>query len=220
MSTVSHPIFARLYRRMHAREDALGVTDQRRELLSGLAGKVVEVGCGDGANFSLYPTTVTEVTAVEPESYLRSYAQRAAKSAAAPVRVVDGTADSLPLADGSTDAAVASLVLCSVTDPQQAVAEMVRVLRPGGTVHFLEHVLADDPHLARAQHRFAPLHAWIAGGCRPDRPTVDTLRQAGLSIEKLRPFDFLLSPVTRLSRPHVIGVARKPTGVPRPEKSA
>ena len=147
MSTVSHPVFARLYRRMHAREDALGVTDQRCELLSGLSGKVVEVGCGDGANFPLYPTTVTEVVAVEPEPYLRAHAERAAASAPVPVTVIDGTAEHLPLTNASVDAAVASLVLCSVPDPLQAVAEIVRVLRPDGTVHFLEHVLADDPGL-------------------------------------------------------------------------
>src|SRR4051794_7422805 len=112
--------------------DELGVAAHRRELLDGLEGRVVEIGAGTGASFRHYPLGVSEVVAVEPEPYLHALATQAARGAAVPVRVVDATAEALPLDDGSCDAAVASLVLCSVADPAVALAELRRVLRPGG----------------------------------------------------------------------------------------
>jgi ubiquinone/menaquinone biosynthesis C-methylase UbiE len=113
--------------------DAQGAIDHRRKLLAGLAGRVLEVGAGNGLNFAHYPPAVTEVLAVEPEPYLSGLAQAAAAQAPVPVRVVDGTADALPTPDASMDGAVASLVLCSVPNQARALAELDRVLRPGGT---------------------------------------------------------------------------------------
>ena len=125
------------------------IGDHRRRLLTGLTGRVLEVGAGNGLNFPHYPATVTEVLAVEPEPYLRRLALAAARSAPVPVRVVAGTAEALPVPDGAVDAVVASLVLCTVAELDQALAEVGRVLRPGGTLRFYEHVRADDPRLAR-----------------------------------------------------------------------
>ena len=102
-----HPIWARVYARISPTMDAQGAVDHRRELLAGLAGRVLEVGAGNGLNFAHYPPAVTEVLAVEPEPYLRGLAEVAASQAPVPTRAVDGTADDLPASDASMDAAVA-----------------------------------------------------------------------------------------------------------------
>jgi len=110
---IARPRFARMYMRSAASAEERGVTYNRRRLLQGLSGTVVEIGAGHGLNFPLYPHELTEVIAIEPEPTLRSQAETAAKSATVPIRVRAGVADGLPLEDASVDAAVASLVLCS-----------------------------------------------------------------------------------------------------------
>src|SRR4051812_18713873 len=130
MTEIRHPLFARLYARMTAKPDPEADAN-RREMLDGLSGRVIEVGAGNGLNFRHYPATVAEVVAVEPEPYLRERATAAAAEAPVPVRVVAGVADALPAGDGEFDAAVASLVLCSVPDQPRALGEIRRVLRPG-----------------------------------------------------------------------------------------
>jgi ubiquinone/menaquinone biosynthesis C-methylase UbiE len=94
-----------------------GQREHRQQLLAGLSGRVIEVGAGNGLNFPHYPETVSEVVAVEPEPYLRKRAAEAAAEASVKIEIVDGTADDLPAEDASFDAAVASLVLCSVPRP-------------------------------------------------------------------------------------------------------
>src|SRR4051794_14595280 len=135
------PRFARMYLRAAKTAEQRGATDHRRRLLAGLDGTVVELGAGHGLNFPHYPADVTEVIAIEPEPTLRAHATEAAAGAPVPVRVVGGVADDLPLADESVDAAVASLVLCSVPDQDRALAELRRVLRSGGELRFYEHVI-------------------------------------------------------------------------------
>ena len=155
---VHHPLFARLYERLAPRVEEQGAAEHRRELLAGLKGRVIEVGAGTGLNFTHYPETVDEVVAVEPEAYLRRRAEEAAAAASVTVTVVDGVADRLPAADQSFDAGVASLVLCSVPDQASALAELRRVVRPGGELRFYDHVLANSPDLARFQHAIG--HVW------------------------------------------------------------
>jgi SAM-dependent methyltransferase len=111
-----HPRFARMYLKTSSKAEQRGATDHLRRLLEGLAGTVVEVGAGHGLNFAHYPTTVTEVVAIEPEPTLRAAATEVAASAPVPIRVLAGVADELPLENESVDAAVTSLVLCSVPD--------------------------------------------------------------------------------------------------------
>jgi ubiquinone/menaquinone biosynthesis C-methylase UbiE len=127
---IERPRFARMYPKAAARADRRGATKHRRRLLAGLSGRVLELGAGNGLNFAHYPATVTEVVAIEPEPSLRAAAEAAAQPAAVTVTVRAGTADQLPLADREVDAAVASLVLCSVPDQASALAELRRVLRP------------------------------------------------------------------------------------------
>jgi ubiquinone/menaquinone biosynthesis C-methylase UbiE len=206
VSAVRHPIFARLYTRLASAPDPEADAN-RRELLSGLSGRVIEIGCGNGLNFRHYPDAVEEVVAVEPEPYLRARAAEA--QSAVKVTIVDGTAERLPAQDGEFDGAVTSLVLCSVPDQGSALAEIRRVLRQGGELRFYEHVLAEDPNLRRLQKALSPAWPHLAGGCHLDRDTPAAIAQAGFEITKLRRFPFRPCAIMRAVEPHVIGVAER-----------
>ncbi len=138
MRLVRHPLFARVYARLAPAMDRAGLADRRRRLLTGLTGRVVEIGSGSGLNFAHYPAEVAGVLAVEPEPSLLRYAVRNAARAPVPVALVDGTAEHVPGADAAFDAAVVCLVLCSVPDQRAALAELHRVIRPGGQLRFLD----------------------------------------------------------------------------------
>lgn len=208
-SAVRHPVFARLYGRMADAFEVKGNAEHRRELLAALAGRVVEVGAGTGLNFGHYPASVTEVVAVEPERYLRDKATAAATRAPIPVTVLDGTADRLPGADAGFDAGVVSLVLCSVPDPAAALAELRRVIRPGGELRFYEHVRAEHPGLARWQDRVDGIWPRLGGGCHANRRTVEAISAGGFTIEEARRFTFRPSRLTTLTSSHALGVARR-----------
>jgi ubiquinone/menaquinone biosynthesis C-methylase UbiE len=205
---VHHPLFARLYARMAASMEQHGGADHRRRLLDGISGRVLEVGAGSGANFAHYPVAVTEVLAVEPEAYLRGLAERAATAAPVPVRVVDGLADRLPLDDGAVDAAVVSLVLCSVPDQETALRELHRVLRPGGRLHFWEHVRSERRGSAAVQVALdRTIWPFVGGGCHAARDTVAAVEEAGFDIERLERFRFPDGPVPSPTAPQVLGTA-------------
>jgi SAM-dependent methyltransferase len=207
---VRHPIFARVYARLSAGMES-EVADNRRRLLAGLAGRVIEVGAGNGLNFRHYPPTVERLVAVEPEPYLRALAVEAARQAPLPVEVLDGTADALPVEPGF-DAGVASLVLCSVPDQGDALAELYRVIRPGGELRFYEHVLAPEPGLARVQRLVDPVWQAIGGGCHSARDTLAAIAAAGFVIDRAERFRFPDNQVPFITAPHVLGAARRPAG--------
>lgn len=207
---VRHPIFARVYERLARGAERRGGAEHRRTLLEGCSGRVIEVGAGSGANFAHYPATVSEVLAVEPEASLRERARRAAALAPVTVSVRDAGAGDLPGETGSFDVGVASLVLCTVPDQQRALAELFRVIRPGGELRFYEHVRAAQAGEQRVQ-RFADATFWprIAGGCHLSRDTRAGIERAGFEIESCRRFAF--SPAAYLPpAPHILGVARRP----------
>ena len=203
---VHHPVFARLYPVVGKAMERGGMDQRRQELLSVLAGEVVEVGAGDGLNFPHYPPAVTHVLAVEPEPHLRGLAREAASHAPVPVEVVDGLAERLPCTDGSADAVVVSLVLCSVADQTAALREIRRVLKPGGRLRFLEHVRADTPGLVRVQRVLdATLWPRVAGGCHTGRDTAAAIERAGFTIQSL---DRYLFPEARTPVSfHILGTA-------------
>jgi ubiquinone/menaquinone biosynthesis C-methylase UbiE len=207
MTEVRHPLFARFFDRL-SRLMEREAGEHRDELLSGLTGRVVEIGAGNGMNFGHYPRDVEEVVALEPEAYLREKAEKAARLAVVPISVRDGVADPLPFEDDEFDAAVASLVLCTVPDPERGLAELRRVLRPGGELRFMEHVRSESPRKARIQGRLDGSGVWprLGGGCHCSRDTVGAIRAAGFSVERVRSFN--LGPGWMHTNPHVIGLAR------------
>jgi ubiquinone/menaquinone biosynthesis C-methylase UbiE len=207
---VKRPLFARMYARVRPALDQAGAAEHRRKLLEGVAGRVVEIGAGDGGNFAHYPPEVGSVLAVEPEPYLRAKAERQAEAAPVPVEVVEGTADQLPAADGSADVVVVSLVLCSVQDQHTALTEARRVLRAGGELRFYEHVAAEAGTRLATVQRVADATLWplLVGGCHTHRDTAAAITAAGFTIEELDRFQFPPDRPTPAG-PHILGRARR-----------
>ncbi|MFF2030960.1 class I SAM-dependent methyltransferase [Arthrobacter sp. NPDC058192] len=201
--------FGRSYARVGPRMDARGATEHRRRLVEAAHGVVIEIGPGYGATFPFYPSAVSAVLALEPDPTLRELALAAASTAPVPISVQDGMAEALPAADASVDVVVSSLVLCSVADQSVALAEAVRVLRPGGSLLFYEHVRSAHRVLGAAEDLATPLWSRVAGGCHPNRDTAAMIVRAGLTVQDLERFGFSVLPGNpRLA--HVLGVASKP----------
>lgn len=206
LTPYQHPRFARMYERTSAESERRGTDAHRDRLLAGLTGQVVEVGAGNGMNFVRYPTTVAEVVAVEPDDTLRALAERVAGAAPVTVRVVAGHAGALPVADASVDAVVVSLVLCSVPDLRTALAEIRRVLRPGGELRFFEHVRSQTAAGGFAQDVITPLWSLFGGGCHLNRDTAAAVESAGFAIDELDRFSY--APLRFAPRrPHILGRA-------------
>lgn len=200
-----HPVFARVWSHVSG---LVGSDRVRRELLAGLHGRVLEVGAGDGRNLALYPATVTEVVAVEPEPHLRALAEHAARQAPVPVRVLEGSAESLPPCAGGYDAVVVSLVLCTVPDQAAALAQIDRVLAPGGELRFFEHVRAQGRLGTLTQAALDRSRVWptLGGGCHLSRDTVAALETAGFAVQRIRRFPSGPGPA---GVPFVLGAARR-----------
>lgn len=206
-----HPLFARFWAAAMGRLEPRALRRERARLLAGLHGTVVEVGAGNGANFALYPPEVERVVALEPEPYLRGVASEAATQAPVPVEVLDGVADHLPLEDGAADAVVFSLVLCSVPDQAAALAEALRVVRPGGELRYCEHVAEPRGTLGRRWQELVDrsgLWARMGGGCAVSRETGEAILASGFVIERERVQQF--GPPGTPVRRHLAGVARRP----------
>ena len=210
---VHHPLFARFYTRLSEAADVrAGVGAHREELLAGLTGRVVEIGPGNGLNFSRYPATVSKVIAVEPEPHLRKSALEAAQYAEVPVEVVPGSAQELPVASESCDVAVCSLVLCSLPDVREALSELRRVLRPGGELRFYEHGFAEGrPRMMRLQ-RALDRTVWprVFGGCHTGRDPVGEIGTAGFTNVSFRRLLVPREGPVFPSSFHVLGSARRP----------
>jgi ubiquinone/menaquinone biosynthesis C-methylase UbiE len=207
LTQFQHPRFARMYERISAESEQRGTAEHRDRLLAGLSGRVIDVGAGNGMNFGHYPSTVEEVLAVEPDDHLRALAEQAAAGAEVRVRVVAGHSAALPVADASFDAAVASLVLCSVPNVGVTLAELRRVLKPDGELRFFEHVRSDKPWFGLLQDAITPLWSRVGGGCHPNRVTATAISAAGFDIDELDRFSF--APLRFFpSHAHVLGRAR------------
>ena len=207
-SSGANPRFAKSYMRVSEKAEARGVAQHRRSLLADLTGVVCEVGAGHGLNFAQYPTSVIRVIAIEPEPTLRVRAGEIAESATVPIEVLDGVADALPLADGECDAVVMSLVMCSVPDQRAALAEVRRVLRPGGELRFYEHVRSSHRLIGLAEDAASPLWSRLAGGCHLNRDTVTAITAAGFDVTAVDRFGF--SPQRGLpATAHVLGRATR-----------
>jgi ubiquinone/menaquinone biosynthesis C-methylase UbiE len=170
---------AELYRTLIERADAAGLAERRAQLVAGLRGKLVEVGCGTGSMFPYYRDA--EVTAIEPDP---DFAHHARLAAPAHVRVVDASGEALPLADRSMDGAVLALVLCSVPSVDAVLSEVARVVKPGGRVNLLEHVRSERRVAGRLMDLANPLWLRVNGqGCRMNRDPRQALERHGFAIE-------------------------------------
>lgn len=183
-ATLHHPFFARLWTVMSSHETPL-LRRLRAENLAGLSGRVLEVGAGTGTNFALYPGSVREVVALEPETMLAPKAREAAATAAVPVRVVESTIEAMPAGE-PFDAVVCSLVLCSVGEPEAVLRQLNSVLKPGGELRYFEHVAS--PGWRGALQKLADATVWprIAGNCHTHRDTERAITAAGFTVDTAR----------------------------------
>lgn len=211
-SSHRHPVFAPLYAALVAAGERGTLGRWRRDALAGARGRLLVVGVGPGRDLDHVPPGVTEVVAVEPNPAMRRYATpRVASLRARGVRaaLVSAVGESLPLPDRSVDSALVSLVLCSVDDPAAVVAELRRVLVPGGPLLVLEHVRARGGPLARVQDRLDPAWVRLAGGCHTNRRTRALLEAGGFDTSGVD--DLTLRAGLPHLAPHLLGVA---TAVP------
>ena len=155
---------------------------RRSTLLGGARGRVVEIGAGTGLNVAHYPDGIAELVLVEPEPAMRRRLARRLQRPAHVARIVDAPGERLPVADTSVDTVVSTLVLCTVNDPERALREIARVLRPDGQLLFIEHVRASSRFLAARQDNLLQPWRRFAGGCHCNRPTVELIRACGFVI--------------------------------------
>jgi SAM-dependent methyltransferase len=160
----------------------------RRRVCDGLHGQVVEIGFGSGHNVPFYPSAVTGVAAIEPADIGWKLARKRLDAATVPVERKGLDGQSLPLPDDSCDTALSTWTLCTIPDVATALQEVRRVLKPGGTLHFVEHGLAPDDKVQRLQHRLEPVQKRLAGGCHLTRPIIDLLLDAGFTIAEVDVF--------------------------------
>lgn len=202
--------FARLLERREQRRPDPVARELRRQLLAGLHGRVLELGCGDGRAFELYPPEVEAVLAVEPDPVARGIAADRAAAAAVPIEVVEGSAERLPSQDGAFDAVIAVWVLCSVTDPTAAVLEIRRVLAPDGELRFYEHVRSPHRSFRGLQCVVDRLYWTRAlGGCRTSRDTEGAILAGGFELVSLERGFHSSSLLTITSAPYIAGTARR-----------
>ena len=196
-------LYAFMYDRIGRGSEAAGLQRERVALLAQARGNTVEIGAGTGLNLDHYPPTVTHLTLAEPDRHMRKRLRQRVAQIRPDAAVLDARAESLPLPDASVDTVVVTFVLCSVADQNAALAEITRVLRPGGQLLFLEHVRDTDPQIADKQDHAPFLYSWI--GCHPNRATLEAITHSPLSVVNVRHGQVPKAPV--IERPMVVGVA-------------
>jgi ubiquinone/menaquinone biosynthesis C-methylase UbiE len=193
---------------MKGTEEA-GMREMRRDLLAQATGNTIEVGAGTGLNLDLYPDAVSDLALVEPDPHMVKQLRKRVEGAARTVSITEAGAEKLPFPDDSFDTAVATLVLCTVPDPVAGIAEVSRVLKPGGRFLFLEHVRSKDPGLARWQDRLERPWRFVGDGCHCNRDTVATIIASPLQLDQVESDELPKAPP--IVRPLVVGQASRPS---------
>jgi ubiquinone/menaquinone biosynthesis C-methylase UbiE len=198
-------VFAQVYDTAFALAERRGLRNVRQELIGQSKGRVVELGAGTGLNLGHYPAHISELLLTEPDAHMAAKLRKQARFVSPDASVVEAPAEALPFDDASVDTVVSTLVLCTVQNPEQALAEVARVLRPGGLLLFAEHVRSASPRAARWQDRLNTPWSWYGFGCQCNRDTMAAIRAANFQVDDVR-LDRLrwISP---LVRPLMVGSA-------------
>jgi ubiquinone/menaquinone biosynthesis C-methylase UbiE len=206
--TIFKSFYARIYDSISRASERAGLTEERRGLLAQAVGETIEIGAGTGANLALFPSSVTRLCLVEPDAAMRKRLRRRADRSvdgSREIEILDAKAEALPLPDAAFDTAVVTFSLCSVDEPDVALAEIARVLRPGGRLLFLEHVRDTDPKIGHKQDHPPFLYAWM--GCHPNRDTLTAINGAPFEVTSVRHGEVPKAP--RLERPMIVGTATR-----------
>jgi ubiquinone/menaquinone biosynthesis C-methylase UbiE len=204
MSVIPGALWARMYDRINAKAEAAGLVDERRRLLAQATGATIEIGAGTGVNVAHYPTGLERLVYVEPDAHMAARLRRRLDEHGRDAEIVSASAEHLPFVDGTFDTAVATFALCTVHDPEKALEEIRRVLRPGARLLFLEHVRSSEERLARRQDRIRPVYRALTG-CEPNRATLRTIASSGFAVETVRHGE--VPAVPAVERPLIAGVA-------------
>jgi ubiquinone/menaquinone biosynthesis C-methylase UbiE len=198
--------YAYLFDFNNAPAERAGLAKRRHDLLAMAAGSTIEIGAGTGLNLRHFPPAVTRLVLVEPGRDMRHWLGRRVAKTRASAEVVDAVADRLPFADATFDTAVVTFTLCSVPDAASALAEIARVLVPGGHLLFMEHVRSADPAVAARQDQIPFPYSLI--GCRPNRDTLRVIESSEFIVQSVRVDEVPGAP--EIERPMISGVARRP----------
>ncbi len=211
MPSVRAYLMARFYDASMRKTEQLCLSDWRAELLAQARGEVLEVGGGTGINLPYYPANLNRVILSEPDRHMRQQlAAKLPQAAGRSFQLTEWSAEAIPLPDASLDTIVCTLVLCSVPEQARSLAELYRVLRPGGQLLYLEHVIAEDPALQRWQRLVTPIWKSCCGNCHLTRDTGRALEEAGFRHERQTEAQMLGAPA--IARRTIRGCARKPNG--------
>jgi SAM-dependent methyltransferase len=178
-------VFAGMYDKFLSRVEEHGLSEKRAEFLVPAYGKTVELGTGTGLNLPHYPPTVTELILTEPYPHMVTKLEEKIRHDPRRIQLTVAGAEKLPFEDGSIDTVAAAMILCTVPDPDPVLAEIERVLKPGGQYLFLEHVRNPNPRVAKKQDIIQKGWYWFGNECHCNRPTVETLRGSSLEIDNL-----------------------------------
>lgn len=212
LTALNDRLFARWYPLVCGLSERAGQREMRADLVGQARGRTLEIGAGSGLNLPHYPSAVTELVVTEPSRHMHGHLRRVLAEDPPPVgahHLVAAPAESLPVEDGSVDTVVGVYVLCTVDDPAAALAEIARVLAPGGRYLFMEHVHAGDGTLlGTVQDLIEPVHEWVAAGCHPNRRLHDLLDAAPLAVEQVESLRMPMAFPT--VRPVLRGLAVRP----------
>lgn len=200
-------VFSAIYDPLLKGTEEAGLRERRREVLSAAQGRTIDIGAGTGANLGLFPAEA-EVVMAEPDPHMAKRLRHKLAESGSEVELVEAGAEELPFEDSSFDTAVFTLVLCTVPEPQAALAEATRVLKPGGQLLFVEHVRAEDPGVARWQDRLETPWRVFADGCRCNRDTVANIEASPLTLDSVERGELPKSPP--ITKPLVWGRATLP----------
>jgi ubiquinone/menaquinone biosynthesis C-methylase UbiE len=201
------PVFARGFDRFNKAAEDAGLREKRRALLARAEGRTLEIGAGTGVNIGLYPDSDIDLVLTEPDAHMRHQLEHKLAALGRRAELVDAGAEELPVPDASIDTIVATLVFCTIPDPDAALVEIERVLKPGGRLLFLEHVRADNPGAARWQDRLERPWGWFGRGCHPNRDTLATIESSGLELVEVEHGH--IKKVPPVVSPLIVGEARR-----------